>query len=253
MTQTSPVIILHGWSLDSNKAQKWQEFRDALGQNGIESEIFKIPGLSAPLDEVWSLDDYVRWLDQEISAKFPNQTIILLGHSFGGQIASRYAAVHPQKVQKLILIDSSGIRDHSLLPTLKRTSFLTAAKIGKVFFQSQAMRNLLYKLARERDYQQAPPLLRRTMSKILDDEVLADLPRIDCPTLLIWGQDDRVTPLSLGKVFQQKISHSQLELVNGARHSPQYTHPQQVAHLIQNFLIQNDTGHPAVAGGKEDK
>ena len=134
MTQTSPVIILHGWSLDSNKAQKWQEFRDALGQNGIESEIFKIPGLSAPLDEVWSLDDYVRWLDQEISAKFPNQTIILLGHSFGGQIASRYAAVHPQKVQKLILIDSSGIRDHSLLPTLKRTSFLTAAKIGKIFF-----------------------------------------------------------------------------------------------------------------------
>ncbi len=235
MPETLPVIILHGWSIDPDKEQKWQVFRDALTQKGISSKLLKIPGLSAPLQEVWDLENYVHWLDEELASE---SKVILLGHSFGGQVAIRYSATHPDKIAKLILVDSSGIRDHSLMPTIKRSIFLVMAKIGKVFFRHQIFRSLLYKLARERDYQQAPPLLRRTMSKILDDEVIADLPQITSPTLIVWGKEDVVTPLFIGEIFAKKIPHTSMKIVNGARHSPQYTHPQEVAQIVEQFLDQ---------------
>lgn len=228
-----PVIILHGWSINPENEQKWQNFRRLLRERGVETEFLGLPGLSSPLQEVWNLDNYVQWLDEQLQ-KHPK--IILLGHSFGGQIAVRYAALYPQKIQKLILIDSSGIRDHSPVATIKRTGFLMAAKIGKVFFRSDFFRNILYKLAREKDYQQAPPLLRRTMSSILDDEVVTDLEKITAPTLLVWGKSDAVTPLFLGKIFETKISGSQLRVIEGARHSPQFTHPEKVVEVVSEFI-----------------
>jgi len=228
-----PVIILHGWSINPENAVKWQSFRDTLQKKGVETEFLGLPGLSSPLQEVWGLGNYVDWLDGQIK-KYPQ--VILLGHSFGGQIAARYSAKHPEKVAKLVLIDSSGIRDHSFLATTKRTGFLVAAKVGKVFFQSDFFRNILYKLAREKDYQQAPPLLRRTMSSILDEEVVADLAHISAPTLLIWGAEDTVTPLFLGKIFATKIRHNQFKTISGARHSPQFTHINEVAQAVADFV-----------------
>ena len=235
MKHTSSLIILHGWSLDHLKLQQWKILRDMLSERGISSEMLKIPGLSAPLNEVWDLDNYVAWLDKELTGK---EKVILLGHSFGGQISVRYTAKYPHKVSSLILVDSAGIRDHSFLATLKRNGFRVMAKIGKIFFNNELFRKVLYKLARERDYQNAPPLLRRTMSQILDAEVVDDLPKIKCPTLLIWGKDDKVTPLFLGQIFQETIPNNKMKIIEGARHSPQYTHPEKVANMVAEFLSQ---------------
>jgi pimeloyl-ACP methyl ester carboxylesterase len=228
------VVILHGWTIHPDTHQKWQIFRDELAQRGVKSKMLGIPGLSAPLTEVWGLSDYVAWLEKEVMSE---KEVILLGHSFGGQISISYTAQHPEQVKKLLLIDSSGIRDHSFLPTVKRTVFLFLSKMGKVFFRNEKARSLLYVFARERDYHQAPPLLRRTMSKILDDEVLDDLGKITCPTLLIWGREDKVTPLSLGEVFHKKILHSEMKIIDGARHSPQYTHVTEVAEAASQFCL----------------
>ena len=227
------ITILHGWSTDQFNHQKWDALRGELQKRGIETEILGIPGLSAPLDEVWNLQNYMEWLDSELKGR---KNVILLGHSFGGQMAVRYAALHPDKVQKLILVDSAGMRDHHFLPTVKRNVFWLMAKIGKIFSGNEMLRGLLYKLAREKDYHNAPPLLRRTMSTILDDEVVNDLPKIQSPTLIIWGSEDKVTPLFMSQIFHQKIAKSVLKIVNGARHSPQFTHVAEVAKYIEEFL-----------------
>jgi pimeloyl-ACP methyl ester carboxylesterase len=227
------IIILHGWTIDPASRQKWQVFTDLLKQKGFSIDFLNIPGLSAPLHEVWNLENYTQWLEEKLAGK---KNVILLGHSFGGQIAVRYTATHPGKVNQLILVDSSGIRDHSFKATAKRVGFRFAAKIGKFFFRTEFFRTLLYKLARERDYQNAPPLLRRTMSQILDDEVVKDLPNITCPALIIWGEEDKVTPLFLGQVFKDKIPNNEFKTIQNARHSPQYTHPQQVADAVAQFM-----------------
>jgi pimeloyl-ACP methyl ester carboxylesterase len=200
----------------------------------VESELLRIPGLSASLDEVWELDDFVAWLADEL----PDEPVSLLGHSFGGQIAIRFAALYPERVEQLILVDSSGVRDHRLLPTLKRQIFLIMAKIGKVFLNVGWARALLYKFARERDYKNAPPLLRRTMSNVLDAELHDDFSKIQAETLLIWGRDDTVTPLWIAELKHEQIPNSHLEIVDGARHSPQYTHVAEATKFVADFLSQ---------------
>src|SRR3546814_18746280 len=67
-------------------------------------------------------------------------------------------------------------------------------------------------------------LLKRSMSLILDDEITDDLPLVSCPTLLIWGSDDTTTPLRLAEIKMKLLKNARLEVISGARHSPQFTH-----------------------------
>src|SRR5579859_2757809 len=189
----TPVIILHGWAIDQQSHEKWEPLLTALAAAGVEAKLLDIPGLSAPLDEVWGLNNYVKWLDIQLK-KY--QKVILIGHSFGGQLAIRYAAIHPQKVQKLVLIDSAGLRSHALPAVAKRNVFLFGAKVGKIFLRGNFFRRFLYKLAREHDYEQASPILRQTLTRVLADEVQHDLPKVTAPTLIIWGERDTITPLT---------------------------------------------------------
>lgn len=227
------IYILHGWAVDQENDKKWQPLIDALQKNGLTVIFLGIPGLTSPLDEAWGLHNYVEWLDSQLPK---HRSAVLLGHSFGGQIAVRYIRHHPQKVAKLILIDGAGIRDHSPKAVVKRTVFWWLAKIGKIFFRTDFARRILYRLARERDYVNAPPLLRRSMSSILDDEVVDDLKHIHIPTLIIWGSRDKVTPLKQAHFFHRGIDGSQLQVIPEARHSPQFTHVNEVVAAIKQFL-----------------
>ncbi len=227
------IFLLHGWSVDKNNELKWLPFMRELENLGYRPVFLGLPGLSSPLHEVWELDDYVRWLETKLKGK---RDVILLGHSFGGQLAIRYAATHPRQIAHLILVASSGIRDWSLKAKVKRAGFWVAAKIGKIFFDVPIARQLLYKLARERDYLNAPPLLRRTMSLILDQEVIDEAAALHVPTLLIWGEQDRVTPTKIARRYQNLIADSDLQLIPKARHSPHYSHSHQVAKLIKQWL-----------------
>ena len=212
------VYLLHGWSISDENQQKWQ----------FSPVFLKIPGLSSPLTEVWQLTDFVTWLSTEL----PQQPVWLAGHSFGGQIAIKFAALYPNRVEKLILIDSSGIRDWAITAMIKREVFYVVAKIGKFFFKSAKARQFLYLLSKERDYLNAPPLLRRTMSLVLDEEVTDDLAQVKAATTIFWGEHDQTTPLKIGQLMQKRIKNSQLFLIAGARHSPQFTHPAKLADLF---------------------
>lgn len=232
------IYILHGWAVASGNInqEKWQPFIDQLKSAGHTVVFLKIPGLSAPLNTVWNLEDFVSWLSQEIKERAQNQKIVLLGHSFGGQIAVKYVAQNSQHVEKLILLDSAGIRDTAPKTVIKRRFFLVAAKVGRVLFTSNTIRTLLYKLAREGDYRNAPPLLRRTMSNILDAEIVFDLPKISVPTKIIWGENDTVTPVKHAHQMHVLIKNSQLSFIAGARHSPQFTHTTQTARVVLEFI-----------------
>jgi pimeloyl-ACP methyl ester carboxylesterase len=233
MSQNAPKItILHGWAVDPQNQTKWQPLISELEKSGYECEFLLIPGLSAPLDEVWQLNDFVKWLETKLAGQ---ERVILLGHSFGGQLSIRYTAQHPEQVQQLILIDSSGIRDNRPQAQVKRAVFMTAAKVGKTVFRGEVFRKILYKIAREHDYQQAPSTLRPTMANVVREQVLSDLPQLSCPTLIIWGENDRVTPSWMGKIFAEKISGSVLKIIKEARHSPQFTHVTEVVHSITEF------------------
>lgn len=230
---SSTIVVLHGWTLEKAVTDKWQPFLKLLKKAGLTVHFWPLPGLATPPKEPLHLQNYVAWLEKKTQSL---DSFILLGHSFGGQLATRFARLHPDKVAKLILIDSSGIIDHSFPKKLKRTIFKTIAKVGRTFTQSSVLRRLLYQVARESDYYQASPTQRQTLQNILTDEVKQDLPSITAPTLVIWGENDRITPLQFGETFSKAIPQAQFVIIAKARHSPIYTHPEKVLPAVTTFL-----------------
>jgi pimeloyl-ACP methyl ester carboxylesterase len=220
--------------LDPTVADKWRPFIELMKAEGLTIHFWPLPGLAKAPKKPLTLKNYVDWLAKKTKhlEKFG-----LLGHSFGGQLAIRFTKLHPEKVTKLILVDNSGIIDNSLGKVIKRLVFKTVAKIGRKIAPSPQLRRLLYRFSRETDYYQAAPTQRETMSNILMDEIRPDLAQIKTPTLVIWGRNDRITPLEFGRLVADTIPQASLKIIAGARHSAIYTHPQQVVKLVTAFIV----------------
>lgn len=223
------VLLLHGWTYTTNK---WQPFIKALEKKKIKAQLLKIPGLTQDLKQVWTLDDYVKWLLKKVS----KDKCILIGHSNGGRIALAFGLRYPERVEKLILIDSAGIYHKTIYINFKRNIFKIIAKLGKKITNSPTLRKILYKIARESDYEKASPIIRQTMVNLITTDLTNKLSQIKIPTLLIWGENDRTTPLSDGKKLHQLVKDSKLKIIKNARHSPQFTHVSQVVEEIYDYL-----------------
>ncbi len=224
------IYLLHGWTCSLDK---WQNLIAFLKEKDLEPVVPKIPGLTQELNKVWDINDYVEWLKKETKG---SGSLILLGHSNGGRIALTFAAEYPQKIAHLILIDSAGIYHKELLIRLKRLFFKSLAKFGKKLSSSKILRTLLYKAARENDYKNANPVMRQTLVNLLESDKELKFNKIKVPTTIIWGEKDKITPLSDGKIMAQKIKSAELHIIKGARHSPQFTNPYEVGEEIIKAL-----------------
>jgi pimeloyl-ACP methyl ester carboxylesterase len=225
------VIVLHGWTKTTDK---WDPFLGELEKKEIKVIFPKIPGLTEKLGKVWELSDYVKWLNNIVDKE--KDKVILAGHSNGGRIALAFANAYPEKVEKLILIDSAGIYHNELPHRIKVFIFKTIAKIGKKITSSKALEDLLYKLAREGDYKKSDPIVKQTMINLLNSNKDLNISQISAPTLIIWGKEDKITPLSDGITINSLIKNSRLEIVSEAKHSPMYTHAKQVAKIIYEYI-----------------
>lgn len=220
------IYIIHGWTYYSDR---WQLLSDLLKKNGLVPIILKVPGLTEESDRVWDLDSYVDWLKKETG---DTDNLFLLGHSNGGRIALAFAQKYPQKVDHLILIDSAGIYHDDLPIRIKRALFKGLAKIGKKITKADRMRNLLYMSVGEGDYKNANPKMRQTLANLIESDKNLKLDKITATTTILWGENDKITPPSDGRLMAKKIRNSKLYIIKGAKHSPQYTHPQVVCQKI---------------------
>jgi pimeloyl-ACP methyl ester carboxylesterase len=230
MGPMNKVLVLHGWTYTTDK---WQPLLSFLQEKGIPAEMLNVPGLTDSTNRAWTLDDYVEWLKGKVDAE---GQVILMGHSNGGRISLAFTAKYPEKVSQLILIDSAGIYPKGLAITLKRNVFKAIAQAGKKITSSPALRALLYKAAREGDYKNATPEMRQTMANLLSVDLTPILESISVPTLIIWGEQDKATPLADGKLMHARIPHSAFYPIASAKHSPQITHWQEVGKRIAEEL-----------------
>lgn len=235
LVQNKKIYILHGWSYTTDK---WPPFIAELEKLGFSVKLLHIPGLTSPIDKVWTLDDYVSWLSETL--KNETAPVTLLGHSNGGRISIRFASRYPEKVEQLILLDSAGVYHKDVGIKLKRAVFGWLAKIGKVFDGIPEVRRFFYKIIGEKDYRDANPIMRDTMRNLITVDLIPEMQNIKCSTLVIWGERDEVTPLSDGKIIKEKISGAKLEVVLGARHSPHFTNVTDVVAVIRNYYAKTN-------------
>ncbi len=231
----SQIVILHGWTASNQTKNKWQPLIKLLEDQKYSVRFLLLPGLTQPLNESWDLHDYMVWLDTQLPK---SQQSIIIGHSFGGQLAIKYAAHNPERLKCLLLIDSSGVPDNRWQKKLKRSVFWVLAKIGKNLPQQKKLKKLLYVLAGERDYYHATEKQKVTMRQAIRTDIREEASKIQIPTLILWGENDQTTPVFMGENLAMLIQKSYLQIIPDARHSPQYTHPNQVASIINHWIEQ---------------
>jgi pimeloyl-ACP methyl ester carboxylesterase len=227
ITMIRKIFILHGWTYST---EKWEPFVELLKNKNFDPVLLKIPGLTTELTKVWTLDDYVEWLKDVVDHE--KEKVVLLGHSNGGRISLAFSLKYPEKVAKIFLVDSAGIYHNELQLRVKRLFFGTIAKMGKNIKDVKAVRKIFYRLVRERDYEKANPLLRQTMKNLINSDLTPVLEQIAIPTIIIWGGLDKITPAKDGELMHEKIKQSTFHIIKDGRHSPQFTHAEEVAKIV---------------------
>jgi len=231
------VLILHGWGGSSDS---WVDVQRILAKD-YKIVMPDLPGFgkTPPPPQPWDLNSYAG-LILKFAQELGLERFFLLGHSFGGRISIKLASQYPEKIKKLILCDSAGIKPK---PGLKTIIIFWLARIGNAIFTPRhlkrfkdAARNLFYLFLRNRDYVKANGVMKETIKNIFAEDSLPELSKINRQTLIVWGQIDRMVPLKYAYIFQEKINSSQLEVLPKIGHSPHLEVPQKLSEIIKRFF-----------------
>lgn len=231
--QTAPaVVFLHGWLV---KASVWTDVIGRLQSQDYNLYALDLPGFgkSQALPDDFDLHGYAEVVRGFIE-KLDLKNVVLVGHSFGGRIGIKLAAEHPGLLEKLVLVNSAGFRDESF----KRKFFAFLAKFLKPIFYIPLVRMLrpqAYRLIGS-DYLNTNTDLRPTFLKIVNEDLTEYLPRIKIPTLIIWGESDKDTPVEFGKKINALIPDSKFIILPRAGHVSFLDQPEEFVKLLAGFI-----------------
>jgi len=238
--QGPAILILHGWSGSSDS---WISVQEILAKAGFKVICPDLPGCgkSPPPTEPWGMDEYIN-LISNFTKQVSLEQFSLIGHSFGGGLAVKFAAFFPEKIKKLILLDAAVVRTERLSLRQKFARFLAKMSYAFTripFFEKtifSMIRPLVYKIAGVRDYYQSKGVMRETFKKIFKEDLSQYLPKVKTPTLIVWGKRDSTLPVEDGFLMQKEIFNSQIEIIEEADHSPHRKTPEKLAEIILHFL-----------------
>lgn len=231
------VLMLHGWgsSLDAYKLLT-AAFCDKFRMISLDFPGF---GGSDMPKEAWEVDQFA-----DITLKFIDmlglKNPIMIGHSFGGRVIIKLAGSGMVTPEKIILIDSAGIKPKRSIRSKIR---LAVFKTGKWFLTLPLLKkytaSALDKLRAyfgSSDYNSAPSVMRQTLVRVINEDLRGYMPSIKAPTLLIWGENDTATPLGDAKIMEQLIPDSGLCVIKGTGHFSFVQRPYEVHAIIASFL-----------------
>jgi len=227
------ILILHGWG---SQAEKWSEIKEFLESGGYRVYVPDLPGFGeSPLpSKPWSVDDYAEWVRSFCEKKNLSQ-FFLLGHSFGGSIAIKFSLRYYEKVKKLILVDSAGIRRKSRKKEISRKIANFLSRFSFLPFYS-LIRKIFYRTIFRSDYLLTKGVMRDTYLRVIKEDLSGVLSSLTVPTLLIWGEKDKITPLKDAYLMKEKIPGAKLEVLANVKHSPRKENPQALVEKILKFL-----------------
>ncbi|MCP4087556.1 MAG: alpha/beta hydrolase [Actinomycetia bacterium] len=224
------VFIIHGWTYSLNR---WDEAMRELGERGYEPVMLKVPGLSESSDAVWDVGKYVEWLGMQLKSE---KHTIIIGHSNGGRIAMAYDVAHPGQIKHLFLVSSAGIYHDSQSASMRRKVFGGVSKVLKPIARGP-IRRVLYRLIGASDYGNAKPNMRQTMVNVTDHDKTFDVSQVSAPATLIWGREDKATPVDDAQQIQSRLQNpGELRIFPGVGHSPHGDKPGEFADIVDETI-----------------
>lgn len=221
-----PILLLHGWGGNTGSLKP---ICDILKRQ-FTTYSLDLPGFGRSfIPEIpWETQNYGLFI-KEFLDNFGIEKVNLIGHSFGGKIGIWIASHYPFIIKRLVLIAPSGIKPKRQLGYYLKVFI---AKIAKTL--PPHLKERLYEKIGSSDYKTAGKM-KPTLIKVLKEDFKPLLCKILAPTLIIWGEDDKETPLYQGKIMEKEISNSKLAIIKGG-HFCYLDEPQYVSSLILDFL-----------------
>jgi pimeloyl-ACP methyl ester carboxylesterase len=198
-------------------------------------------GKSGGFDQIDTIEDmafhYIELLDA-----LGLDEVILGGVSLGGWIAAEVAVRWPERVKKLWLADAPGLWvDSQPLGDLFRIMH-DRQKLRELLFAdpSSHMATLVFKEQPDeaqmlQGYQSLTVLARLVWERPYDPKLAGRLHRVRCPTLLVWGEKDRLVPLGYGKAYKELIPHAELKVLPRCGHLPMFECEKEFVEVVTGF------------------
>lgn len=202
------LVFLHGWGVDS---KLWFGLIPKIIDRNYSLYFLDLPGFgqSQTPPESYGLDQY-RNIVLKFIEKLGLKNINIIGHSFGGSIAIKIASENPNFLSKVILVNAAGIRYYSALKNIKT---ILAKIISPLFSLSfmQPIRIKLYQMIGS-EYLNIPSM-SKIFIRVVSENLMSLLSKINKPTLIISGDKDDVTPVTHAQEMNKKISGSKLVIL----------------------------------------
>ena len=235
-----PLLILH----DEMGHPGWLRFHESLAQHHT-LQIPSHPGFgeSERLDWIMNMRDMAGWYLEALDDLGLGQ-VNVVGFSLGGWLAAEMATMCPQQFKRLVLVGAPGIRPPAgeifdmFLVVAKE--YITAGYLDPAGTQEYLQvcpddptpeQMEAWEVAREeacrlswRPYMYYPAL----------PQLLRRLKRL--PTLIVWGRQDAIVPLSVGEVYRDSIPGSRLAVLDNCGHHPEIEKSDEFVRLVQGFL-----------------
>jgi pimeloyl-ACP methyl ester carboxylesterase len=234
--QGADVVLLHGWGCDLSI---WEGVQNHLTAAGFRVWSLDFPGFgSTPEPPVaWGMEDYAAWFEDFLRER-GIVAPILIGHSFGGRVALIHGSRNP--VSKIVLTDAAGIKPRrSFRYYVKVWSFKALKRLAPLALGRMRAKKLIEARrakAGSADYNAASPVMRATLSRVVNEDLRRFMPLIEAPTLLVWGANDTATPLRDAKIMERLIPDAGLVVFEGAGHFAFLERFPQFCAILDSFL-----------------
>ncbi len=231
------LLYLHG----TNLGNLWLEYHTLLAR---EFHVFApdIPGFGLTERPDWMRDmsDYVLYLRDLLNTLGLTQAHVV-GHSLGGWMAAELAVWYPERVSKLVLSNAAGIRVKGA--PIADLFAMNPRETLMACFDNLAAAAPLIPAELNNDYLVQMYKERTTLAALawnprFDPKLERRLQSLRCPTLIIWGQNDRLIPPMYGTTFQSLIPGSRFITLAGTGHMPMFEQPEAWARHISDFFQQ---------------
>ena len=254
--QGIPIVLIHGTAASLHTWDDWtSELIKTHRAIRMDLPAFGLTGPNKNRD--YSIRAYTKFMDDFIT-EMNVDSFHLVGNSLGGNIAWNYALEHPDKVQKLVLVDASGLPTGKPKPWIFKMAnipmlntgflyytpkFLIEKNIKEVYADDSKITDVLltryHKMALREGNRQA--FVDRAKLDFKQDSLttIDRLKTIQNSTLLIWGEQDEWIPLACGEAMNENIPNSTLEVLKNSGHVPMEENPRESVELLKRFLENN--------------
>jgi pimeloyl-ACP methyl ester carboxylesterase len=208
-----------------------------------------------------SISGYARLLDR-LMGELAIDAAAVVGNSMGGFISAELAIAFPQRVERLVLVSAAGVSTTAdpsvarLVPTARRLQTVLAASTAWMASKSDTvarrarLRDALLNvvaahpsrlpaaLAAEQLRGSGKPGFIQALEAILDYDVRERLPEIACPTLIVWGANDRLITVHDADVFAELIPNARKVVFADTGHTAMLERPAAFNALVEEFLAE---------------